>query len=122
MVKYKYFNLNPLGLKENDCVCRAITFATGLSYGEIRKKLKYVGKLLDCDSLCVCCYKFLLDDIFNYNREYCYDMTLAEFAETHKQGLYLVRSDGHISVLCDYCIYDIWACRDMVLTNAWRVE
>ena len=32
MADYTYFNINPYGIEEEDCVCRAITAATGVEY------------------------------------------------------------------------------------------
>lgn len=105
-----------------DCVTRAISYASGYSYNKIQEKLYYVGKLLECDPLCVDCYDFLLTEYFGYQPIQCDGLSLIEFAEQHKDGLYLVRSNGHISILDDYCVVDSWDCRrDMVLTNAWRI-
>lgn len=121
MVDFRYWNAQPDGIVQNDCVCRAISYASGLDYYKIEEKLYHIGKLLECDPLCVDCYDILLTDYFGYEPIDCEGLTLYEFAEQHPFGLYLVRSDGHISVLDDYCIIDIWDCRDMVLTNAWRI-
>lgn len=121
MVGFKYENLNPYGEKENDCIIRAIANATGLPYFDIERKLFYVGELLECDRRYLCCYSFLIDKVFEFEPVECYGMTLSEFADLHPYGEYLVRSDGHISVLKDYVIHDIFNCRDMILTNAWRI-
>jgi hypothetical protein len=122
MVGYKFTNYNPYGdTEENDCVNRAIANVSGLGYNEIKDKLFYVGKLLDCESKCVCCYGFLLNNVFGYEPIKCRGLTLYEFAEEHPYGLYLCRSEGHISVLDNYVVEDIFDCRDMILTNAWRI-
>lgn len=121
MVGFKYENLNPYGEKENDCIIRAIANATGLDYYDVEKKLFYVGELLECDRRYLCCYSFLIDKVFEFKPVKCYGMTLAEFADLHPNGTYLVRGNGHISVLDNYVIKDIWNCKDMVLTNAWRI-
>jgi hypothetical protein len=49
-------------------------------------------------------------------------MTVEEFADMHPIGTYLVRMEQHISIIIDNCIYDIFDCRDKVLTNAWEVR
>lgn len=121
MVDFEYYNIQPEGIIQNDCVCRAISYATGLPYYKIEEKLYYAGKFLECDALCVDCYEILLTDYFGFKPIDCEGETLYEFAEEHPQGMYLVRSDGHISVLDDYCVIDIWDCRDMILTNAWKI-
>jgi len=122
MVGFRYWNANPDGIIENDCVCRAICYASGLSYETIEEKLYYIGRLLECDPLCVDCYAFLLTDYFGFEPIICNGEPLYEFAEYHPNGMYLVRSDGHISVLDNYAVVDHWDCRDMKLTNAWRIK
>ena len=121
MVGYRYWNARPDGFIKNDCVTRAISYASGLSYDTIKEKLYYIGKLLDCDPLCLDCYEFLLVDYFKYRPIECYGMPLYEFADLHPEGLYLVRANGHISVIDDYTVIDTWDCRGMILTNAWRI-
>lgn len=121
-MRFVYYNLNPKGIKEEDCVTRAITLASGLDYEKVAEKLYYSSKLLECDKLNVFCYKHLLDDIFKYQKVYCSGMTVEEFAENHPYGTYLIRINGHLSTLIDNTIYDLWDCRNEILTNAWRVD
>jgi len=121
-MQYKYLNLNPLGEEEEDCVTRAISLATGLSYAEIQDKLYYISKLFDCETLCVCCYQHLLDNVFQFDKVYCKNMTVEEFANLHPVGIYLIRMNGHLSCLIDNIVYDLWDCRDKVLTDVWRVD
>lgn len=121
MVGFEFYNMNPEGDFTGDCVTRAISYASGYPYYKIQDKLYYVGRLLECDELCVDCYDFLLTKYFGYEPIQCDDVSLFEFAEHHKDGLYLVRSNGHISVLDNYCVIDTWDCRDMILTNAWKI-
>ena len=122
MADFRYVNLTPDGSHTDNCVNRAIANGSGLTYEEVEYKLELIGELLDCDYRCVCCYEFLLTHYFGFEPIRCRGLTLDEFAEEHPYGLYLVRSEGHISVLDDYEVQDIWDCRDMVLTNAWRIK
>ena len=119
---FKYLNLNPLDLTEEDCVTRAISLASGYSYAEVQDKLYYISKLLDCERLCVCCYQHLLSDVFKYDKIYCRDVSVSEFAERHPTGVYLIRMEGHLSVLVDGVVYDIWDCSDEILTDVWYVN
>lgn len=121
MVGFIYWNENPENEIKGDCVNRAIAYASGYSYDDITEKLYYTGKLLECDPLCVDCYEFLLTDYFGFEPIDCEGLILYEFAERHPVGLYLVRSNGHISVLDNYNVIDIWDCRDMLLTKAWKI-
>lgn len=119
---FKYLNVNPLDMKESDCVVRAISSASGYSYAEIQDKLYYISKIFDCDELCVSCYKHLLENVFKYDREYCRGMTTREFCEEHPYGIYIVRMNGHLSMIYNGDIYDIWDCSNEILTDAWRVD
>ena len=121
MAKYKFLNVNPDKQKEFDCVTRAISFCSGLPYNIVRKKLFHTSRLLDCDKLCVCCYKFFIEKVLNCKPIKCYGMTVNEFADLHPLGTYLVRMDGHISSVKNNCVYDIFDCRDLELTDAWKI-
>lgn len=122
MAKFIYYNRNPDCKKENDCVIRSISLASGLPYPTIRKKLFHTSRLLGCEKLCVCCYKHLLDDVFKYKRVNCDNMTVNDFADLHYKGTYIVRMNGHISCIINGNVYDIWDCRNHLLTDAWKVK
>ena len=87
---FKYLNLNPLSIEEEDCVTRAIALASGYSYADIQDKLYYMARLFDCEELCVCCYKHLLDDIFDYPRVKAKGRTVGELCEVLAIEEYLV--------------------------------
>lgn len=122
MARYIYYNQNPDGNKENDCVTRAISLASGLKYTEVRKKLFYTSRLLNCEKLCVCCYEHLLEDVLKYEPIQCDELTVEEFADLYPHGTYLVRMNGHISTIINNTIYDIFDCRDIEISNAWKVK
>lgn len=122
MAKLIYYNRNPDGNKESDCVTRAISLASGLPYSSVRKKLYHMSELLNCEKLCVCCYRHLLDDIFKYPRVECEGYTVEEFADMHPQGSYLVRMSGHITTIIDGNIWDIFNCGKELCTDAWLVK
>lgn len=123
MAQYVYYNRNPNGDKQNDCVTRAISLATDIEYPEIRKKLFHTARLLNCSKLCVMCYKFLIEDVLKGKRVNCDGMYPADFADLNPKGTYLLRMNGHIVCLIDNCIYDIFDSRYMdFLTDAWKVN
>lgn len=122
MARFIYLNINPDGNKESDCVTRAIALATQTDYVSIRKKLFHTAKLLNCEKLCQSCYSFLIQDVFKSTPVNCDNMTVNEFADLHPYGTYLVRMQGHISTIINGCVYDIWDCRDCLLTNAWKTN
>lgn len=122
MANFRYYNLNPQGEHHSDCVTRAISLASGLPYSSVRKKLFHTAKLLGCEKLCLSCYKFLIENVLFSRIVNCDGMTVEEFADLHPYGTYLVRMNGHISVIIDNCIYDIFDCREHLLTTAWEVR
>lgn len=122
MSRFVYYNNNPYGRREEDCVTRAITLASGLDYKEVQEKLYYTAKLLNCDKLCICCYRHLIDDVLKYRRVDAEGYLVGEFADLHPHGIYLVRMNGHITVIINSAIYDIWDCRNQVITDCWKVE
>ena len=121
MARFVYYNINPDGKKASDCVTRAISLATGLSYPQIRKKLYHSAKLFDCSPLNVDCYAHLLEDVFKFPQIETFGMTVGEFADTHPYGIYLVRMNGHISTVWWGDVVDIWDCRGSHITNAWKI-
>ena len=122
MSRFAYVNVNPDKQKSSDCVTRAITLVTGLDYPEIRKKLFHVSRLIECSKLDVCCYKFLLDNVFSFSREECRGLTVGEFADLHPVGTYLIRVPSHLTAVIDGCVKDIWDCRSQPCDIAWRAE
>lgn len=123
MAELVYYNRNPDGNRENDCVTRAISLACDIPYADVRKMLFHTAKLLNCEKLCVMCYKFLIEDVLKCKRVNCDGMMPADFADLNPRGIYLLRVSGHIICLMDGCIYDIFDSRYMdFLTDAWKVK
>ena len=123
MARYQFHNRNPLGEIENDCVCRAISLATNEDYSSIQRKLELVAELYDCEKLCVCCYKFLLDEVYGLDRIEEYSgLTIDEFSGFCPSGKFLIRVDNHLTYLENSVVYDIWDCRDEIVRIVWVVE
>ena len=122
MARYQFLNLNPLGKKEQDCVCRAISLGLEEDYFIIEDKLKLVAKLFECDALCLCCYKFLLDEVYSLNRiEEYQGYTIEEFAKNNPFGTFIIRIEGHLTCLIDNTCYDLWDCRNKIVDIVWKV-
>ena len=123
MAKFRYWNENPQFEHHNDCVTRAITLASGMPYGEVRRKLFHTQKLLGfrC-KLCETCYSFLIQEVLGGVPKDCHQMTVEEFADLHPNGVYLVRMDGHLSAIIENCVFDTFDCRGHLLTNAWEIR
>ena len=121
MSKFKFMNVNPLGLIEQDCVCRAISLALDVDYKTIERKLESIGFLFDCEKLCVCCYKFLLDDVYNLPRvEEFKGLTVEDFISLFPKGIYLIRVDEHLTCVIDGEICDTWDCGKEIVHIVWE--
>ena len=121
-MRFKFYNRQPLGKIEQDCVCRAISLALNKDYYAIEEKLKMVGYLFNCEELCVCCYKHLLDYVYDLPRIECYQgFTIREFMEKEPYGIYIVRVKGHLTCVIDGEIWDIWNCENEIVDIVWQV-
>lgn len=118
---FKYHNENILGLHENDCVIRAITYATGLPYELVLEKVALTSQLYECDALSLGCYSRLLNDVFGFKQVNIRGLTAEEFAKLNPIGVFIVRMDGHLSAIEDGVIMDTFDCGDEFLTTVWRV-
>nr|DAY29876.1 MAG TPA: hypothetical protein [Caudoviricetes sp.] len=122
-MKYSFLNVNPLNKITSDCVCRAISLALNEDYYVIEKKLKLIAELFECKELCVCCYKHLLDDVYKLKRIKIHkEMTVKEFLNRHKKGIYIMRLEGHLTCGIDGRLLDIWNCEDKIVDLAWKVD
>lgn len=118
---FVYHNSNPNGYHIPDCVIRAISTATGLSYYDVIYKLKLNSIIYQCDELCVRCYEKLLDYDFNLPH-YNGDGVLAEYiAMDFPNDILIIRMEGHLSVSMYGTILDIWDCSKEPVTDFWIV-
>ena len=121
MAQFRYWNENPQGEHRNDCVTRAITFASGIPYNRVRRKLYHTARLLECEKLCWTCYSFLLTNVLGYRQVNCDGMTIGEFSDLHPHGTYLIRIDMHLTAIKDGNLHDTFDCRDRFCHIAWEV-
>lgn len=122
MTNYKFYNANPLGNIEQDCVCRAISKATELPYKEIEKKLYLIGEVFECDELSVCCYQHLLEKVFGLTQRNANGMSVGKIAKDFKRNRLLIRIDGHLTCSINGVVYDIWDCTEEKADVFWVVE
>lgn len=122
MANWIYYNRNQDGEHISDCVTRAISTATGLSYPQIRKKLHHTSRLFSCDKLTRDCYSNLLDRVFQFQRVNGKGMNVGEFADIHPYGTFIVRVPNHATTIINGNIYDIFDCRDYPCDIVWQVE
>ena len=118
---FVYYNANPNGYHIPDCVIRAISTATGLSYYDVIYKLKLNGTMFQCDELSVRCYEKLLDLDFNLPHYVGHRQTAGYIAEDFPDNILILRMEGHLSISMYGDIYDIWDCSEEIVTDFWIV-
>lgn len=121
MSEFIYHNENPKRkLNANDCVTRAITFATDMPYEEVSRKLWLTADLYNCDRLCKFCYSNFINNVLKYKEVNCDRLTIGEFADLHPYGTYLIRIEGHLTVIRDGVLHDLWDCRRELCDTVWK--
>lgn len=117
---YRFYNANSRGKFVNDCVVRAISVAENehwnTTYDELSDLAQFDGTLLD-DVVFVEKY---LDS--KYKRVSHYSKTVGELCEEYPKGIYLVTMQGHITVIIDGIVYDVFDCRNKEIWSVWKVK
>ncbi len=117
---YKFHNANARGRFVNDCVIRAISVAEGKTWDESYDELSDIaqdeGNLLDDVDF----VEGYLDR--RYKRVPHYSKTVGEFAEEYPKGVYLVTMPGHITVILEGIVHDVFDCRNRTMWAAWKVN
>ena len=119
---YRYYNRNPDRLHLKDCVCRAISTATGLCYEAVDNLLDIISKEHECEKLCVCCYDNLLEDVLCYPRQNCdFEKTVAQVASEYSKNKLIIRVDAHLTSSVYGTVLDIWDCSNELVDCFWIV-
>lgn len=119
---FVYHNENPYKIEEQDCVCRAISKALDLDYGITEKLLKMSAEVNNCDTLCVCCYNLLLEDVFKLPVRYAKNNeTVIDVAKMFPYNKVLIRIEGHLTVSDKGVVFDLWDCRNRLVDKYWIV-
>lgn len=118
---FKLYNRNPHNEKLSDCVCRAISLATGASYYDVMELLRLNSDGHECEELCVDCYGKMIDEI-GYKRESGCNRTVKEIAEEHNMKTLILRIEGHLTCCINGSCYDLWDCTGETVDVYWIVE
>lgn len=119
-MNYIKFNPNPLGKNVGDCTVRALSKALDQTWENT-----FVG---------LCLEGFMLNDMpsansvwGSYLRRYGYqrslapdDMTVAEFADEHPDGTYILALSGHVVCIQDNTLYDSWDSSNEIVLYYWQ--
>ena len=117
---YEFYNENPLGLFEDDCVIRAISCATNRSwdnvYDELSDLAQAQGTLLDKKDF----VRDYLDTHFRRIDSPPYKVY--QVAQKFKNDIVLCTMRGHICCIKYGIIYDTFNPSDRVVEDVWLVK
>ena len=116
---YSYYNPNA-GRNVGDCTVRALSKALRQSWEKT-----FVG---------LCLEGFICRDMpsanatwGSYLRQHGYhrelvpdDMTVAEFADLHPKGTYILALSGHVVCVVDNVLYDTWDSGNEIVLYFWQ--
>lgn len=109
---YSHYNPNPKGNRVGDCVVRAVSKALNMSwedaYIELTIQGYIMGDLLSSNSVWGAYLKTkgFVRDIIPFECPDCY--SLSEFANEHKDGIYVVGTGSHAICVKNGVIFDAW--------------
>lgn len=117
---YDFYNANPLGLYEDDCVIRSISCATHRSWDEVYDELSDLaqekGTLLDKKNFVI----WYLDTHFKRIPNPPYKVY--QVAQMFKNNIVLCTMRGHIVCIKYGRILDTFDCRDREAEYVWLVK
>lgn len=117
---YKFYNANAVNRYEDDCVIRAISCATGVSWDHVYDYLsdiaQYEGTLLDKR-------EFVIDYLDRtYERINGLEGTVGYISSLFPHNTLLITTPGHIVCSKNSVIYDTFDCRNRPVEHVWLVE
>ena len=117
---YEFYNENPLGLFEDDCVIRSISCATNRSwdsvYDELSDLAQAKGTLLDKKD-------FVRDYLDSHFKRFDYPpYKVYQVAQMFKNNIVLCTMRGHICCIKYGIIYDTFNPSDRVVEDVWIVK
>ena len=119
---WRYYNRNPEQVEEEDCVCRAISTALGISYRAAAGLIDMAADAEGCEPLCVCCYHHLLEDGFGLRATYDnFRHRVGEISRKHGDKKVIIRVEGHLTCSVYGDVLDIWDCSDELVDCYWIV-
>ena len=122
---WRYYNPNPVRSDGvGDCAVRAIAKALGLSWEEAFARLAYdaylMGDMPSSDAVWGALLRqngFVREVVPNTCPD-CY--TVGNFAKDHLEGVYVVKSSGHVATVEDGTLYDSWDSSGAIPMYFWR--
>ena len=123
---WQYFNPNPIDARVGDCSVRAIAAALNIPWETAYSKLAMNGFLMgDMPSSDIVWGAVLRENGFTRHMipDTCPDCyTVEDFAADHPQGVYVVKSDGHVATIKNGVLLDSWDSKSKVPFYFWTRE
>ena len=123
---FQMFNPNPLGSRVGDCTVRAICKVTHREWNDVYINLCLYGLLHgDMPSANSVWGAFLRSQGFKRHiiPDTCPDCySVAQFAEEHPHGTYILALSGHVVAVEDGCYWDSWDSGAEVPVYYWTKE
>lgn len=121
-----YFNPNPWGLNTDDCTVRALCSILRIGWDEAHELLCDTSRKMGLmPSNKKVMWSILMQEGFRHEilPDMCPDCyTVADFAEDHPRGLYVLATDTHILTVAGGNWLDAWDSGQEVPVNMWRLE
>lgn len=120
---YKYYNPNPSGRKVDDCVIRTISKLFNISWDEAYDEICDLGAVIhNMPSSNEVWGEYLRVHgferrVLSSNCPYC--MTISEFCDYHKTGIYALATGSHVVAAVDGTYYDSGDSGDEVVAYYW---
>lgn len=126
---YQYYQPNKMDLKDQygDCVIRALTKAMDLEWLEVFDQMQPLSRELQVPFNCKPCYeKYITSKSFSYvgvsNKKGSKRPTVKQFANQHREGVYILRVAHHLVTVVDGIYYDTWDSGHKSLYGYWIKE
>lgn len=119
-MEYAHYNPSPFGKNVGDCTVRALSKALDQDWHETYFGLCIEGALRgDMPSANATWGAYLRRN--GYHRELApEDVTVAEFADTHPNGSYILALSGHVVCVVDDVLYDTWDSGNEIVLYYWQ--
>ena len=127
--RWKYYQPNKKDIKDEygDCVIRALTKALNMEWLEVFDDIHPISRELQIPFNCKPCYEVYLESKgFVYhgisNAKGSKRPTVQKFANSHKEGTYVLRVANHIVTVSEGYFWDTWDSGDKSLYGYWQKE
>lgn len=119
-MEYAHYNPSPFGKNVGDCTVRALSKALDQDWHETYFGLCIEGALRgDMPSANATWGAYLRRN--GYHRELApEDVTVAEFADAHPNGSYILALSGHVVCIEDGTLYDSWDSGNEIVLYYWE--